>query len=83
MLDVLLDDWLVNIDLVQDECYFNVQLVQKGVVLEVCCEWRIELVCEGFRYGDLMCWGCGKLFEVVFEGVYILGMGYYDVIGDG
>ena len=83
MPDASLDDWLANIDPVQDERYSNVQSAQKGAVLEVRRERRIELACEGFRYGDLMRWGCGKLFEAAHEGAYIPGMGYYDVTGDG
>ena len=83
MPDASLDDWLANIDPVQDERYSNVQSAQKGAVLEVRRERRIELACEGFRYGDLMRWGCGKLFEAAPEGAYIPGMGYYDVTGDG
>lgn len=79
MPDVSLDDWLANIDPVQDERYSNVQSAQKGAVLEVRRERRIELACEGFRYGDLMRWGCGKLFEAAPEGALYSGDGYYDV----
>lgn len=78
-----LTEWTANIDPVQDQRYPNVSSTQKGAVLEVRRERRIELACEGFRYDDLIRWGCGKLFEAVPEGAYIPGMGYYDVTGDG
>lgn len=78
-----LADWLANIDPVQDTRYPNVSSTQKGAVLEIRRERRIELACEGFRYNDLMRWGCGKLMEKAPEGAYIPGMGMYDITGDG
>lgn len=75
-------DWLSNIDPVQSNRYSNVTSSQKGAVYEVRRERRIELACEGFRYGDLRRWGCGKLLANVPEGVY-LEPGYLDVTGDG
>lgn len=78
----LLSDWLSNIDPVQAERYPNVSSSQKGAVYEVRRERRIELACEGFRYGDLRRWGCGKLLGNVPEGCYI-ELGYLDVTGDG
>lgn len=78
-----LADWLANIDPVQAKRYSNVQSSQKGAVLEIRRERRIELACEGFRYGDLMRWACGELFEDAPVGAYIPGMGYYDITGDG
>lgn len=83
MPEVSLADWLANLDPVQAERYPNVQSSQKGAVLEVRRERRIELACEGFRQGDLMRWGCGKMFEAAPVGAYIPGMGYYDITGDG
>lgn len=83
MPEASLADWLANTDPVQDERYSNVNSSQKGAVLEVRRERRIELACEGFRYDDLMRWGCGKLFEAAPEGTYISGMGYHDITGDG
>lgn len=78
-----LDNWLTEIDPVQDTRYPNVKSSQKGAVLEIRRERRIELACEGFRYDDLIRWECGKLFAAVPEGSYIPGMGYYDLTGDG
>ena len=77
-----LADWLSNIDPVQANRYSNVASSQKGAVYEIRRERRIELACEGFRYGDLRRWGCGKLLANVPEGVY-LEPGYLDVTGDG
>lgn len=78
-----LAEWLANVDPVQDARYSNVSSSQKGAVLEVRRERRIELVAEGFRYDDLMRWGMGKLFAELNQGAYIPGPGYYDVTGDG
>lgn len=77
-----LSDWLNNIDPVQVNRYPNVSSSQKGAVYEIRRERRVELACEGFRYGDLRRWGCGKLLENVPEGAY-LEPGYLDVTGDG
>lgn len=79
---VSLTDWLSDIDPVQANRYSNVSSSQKGAVYEIRRERRIELACEGFRYGDLRRWGCGKLLANVPEGVY-LEPGYLDVTGDG
>lgn len=78
-----LSDWLSNIDPVQAERYSNVNSTQRGAVFEIRRERRIELVCEGFRYDDLMRWGCGKLLEKAPEGMYIGQLGYIDLTGDG
>lgn len=78
-----LAEWNANPDQVQAARYPNVTSSQKNAILEIRRERRIELACEGFRYGDLKRWACGKLMEKAPEGVYIPGMGYYDVNGDG
>lgn len=78
-----LSEWNANIDPVQEQRYSNVNSVQKAAVLEIRRERRIELACEGFRYNDLMRWGCGKLMEKVPEGSYIDKFGYHDITGDG
>lgn len=78
-----LSEWLNNIDPVQANRYKNVSSAQKGAVLEIRRERRIELACEGFRFGDLMRWGLGKLLEKAPEGCYIKQLGYQDITGDG
>lgn len=78
-----LSEWNGKIDPVQAARYSNVSSSQKGAILEIRRERRIELACEGFRYTDLMRWGCGKLLEKAPEGMYIDKLGYIDVTGDG
>ena len=78
-----LSKWLSEIDPVQDTRYPNVSSTQKGAVLEVRRERRVELACEGLRYNDLMRWGCGKAMEATPEGMYVPGPGMYDYTGDG
>jgi len=78
-----LTDWMANVDPVQANRYPNVTSAQKGAILEVRRERRIELACEGFRYDDLMRWGAGKLMEKAPEGMYIDKLGYLDLTGDG
>lgn len=77
-----LTDWMANVDPIQANRYPNVTSAQKGAVLEVRRERRIELACEGFRYADLMRWGAGKLMEKAPEGMYIGKLGYIDLTGD-
>lgn len=81
--DASLAAWLATIDPVQEQHYPNVKSSQKGAVLEIRRERRVELACEGFRYDDLMRWACGKLLEKAPEGSYIPGLGYQDLTGDG
>lgn len=83
MPDASLSEWLTNIDPVQANRYNNVESQQKGAVLEIRRERRIELACEGFRYDDLMRWCLGQLFAKNLDGIYIPGPGMYDVTGDG
>lgn len=78
-----LSSWLSKIDPVLANRYPNVTSSQKGAILEIRRERRIELACEGFRYKDLMRWKCGKLLEKAPEGMYIDKLGYIDVTGDG
>lgn len=83
MPDVDLNDWAAQIDPVQAERYSNVRSDQEGAVYEIRRERRIELACEGVRYGDLMRWALGNLLENTPEGIYIKGPGLYDITGDG
>lgn len=63
--------------------YPNVTGPNQAVILEIRRERRVELACEGFRYDDLMRWKAGKLLEGPSEGIYVSGLGAYDVTGDG
>ncbi len=55
----------------------------KGVILEIRRERSIELVCEGFRWPDLMRWREGQRMTHEFTGAYFSGPGSYDLDGDG
>lgn len=63
--------------------YNNVTGSNKGVILEIRRERRIELVMEGFRYNDLMRWKEGHLLTDQFKGAYFPGAGSYDLDRDG
>lgn len=61
--------------------YPNIQAPDKGASLEIRRERRIELACEGFRYGDVMRWKLGQLFAQPGQGMYIAGLGLLDMSG--
>lgn len=60
------DPYLSN----EETGYPNVTGTNKGVILEIRRERTIELLCEGFRYYDLIRWKAGKVFEKQFKGMY-------------
>lgn len=78
-----LSEWESCIDPVLLEKYPNVQSSQKGAVLEIRRERRVELVAEGFRTKDLMRWSLGSYFEKMQEGLYFSQLGLYDLNADG
>jgi hypothetical protein len=55
----------------------------RGVILEIRRERRIELFNEGFRWDDLMRWKEGKKMEKPILGIYFPRLGAYDFTGDG
>jgi hypothetical protein len=55
----------------------------KGVILEIRRERRIELFAEGFRWNDLMRWREGKKVELPMVGIYFPDVGAYDFNNDG
>lgn len=63
--------------------YKNVTGANKGVILEIRRERRIELVMENFRWNDLMRWKEGQLITQPFKGMYFPGPGKYDLDADG
>ena len=65
------------------EQYKGVIGVNKGAILEIRRERRIELVMESFRWDDLMRWKEGKILERQFKGMYFPSTGRYDLDGDG
>lgn len=70
-------------DAVLSALYPNVTGSQKGIILEIRRERRIELVMEGFRWDDLVRWKAGKLLEPHFVGMYFPSLGEFDLNGDG
>lgn len=70
-------------DAILEKEYSNVDGANKGVILEIRRERRIELALEGFRYDDLMRWKLGDLLQPHFSGVYFSGLGEFDLDGDG
>lgn len=63
--------------------YKQVNGANKGVILEIRRERRIELVMEGFRWNDLMRWKEGHLITMPFRGMYFPGTGSFDLDQDG
>lgn len=63
--------------------YPRVNGANKGVILEIRRERRIELFNEGQRWDDLMRWKEGKKLEHPIVGLYFPGVGSYDFTGDG
>jgi hypothetical protein len=72
-----------NPDLVQAAKYPDVSGADKGVILEVRRERRVEFALEGYRFDDLMRWHAGKLLENIPVGMYFPAFGQYDMTGDG
>lgn len=72
-----------NPDAVLAAEYSNVSGANKGAILEIRRERRVELVLEGFRWDDLMRWKMGKLLESHFTGMYFPSLGEFDLDGDG
>ena len=63
--------------------YPTVTGTNKGVLLEIRRERRIELALEGFRWDDLVRWKAGKLLEPHFTGMYFPSLGEFDLDNDG
>lgn len=72
-----------NADPVLAAKYPDVSGANKGVILEIRREKRVEFAAEGYRFDDLMRWHAGKLLESIPEGMYFPGLGKYDLTGDG
>ncbi|WP_407429799.1 RagB/SusD family nutrient uptake outer membrane protein [Arcticibacter sp.] len=64
--------------------YVNVDKgANKGIILEIRRERRIELFNEGQRWDDLMRWKAGQKLTQPMVGVYFSGLGAHDFTGDG
>lgn len=78
------DDANANPDAYLEAEYKNVTTGgQKGAILEIRRERRVELVKEGHRYRDLLRWKEGARLEKPFNGMYFSGAGEYDLNKDG
>lgn len=72
-----------NPDSYIEKQYPHVSGPNKGVILEIRRERRIELVMENFRWDDMMRWKEGATFVEQFKGMYFPGLGSFDLDGDG
>lgn len=63
----------------QDSVLWQMNPANKGLLLEIRRERRIELVMESFRWNDLMRWKEGHLMRDMFRGMYFPGPGSYDL----
>ena len=70
-------------DAIMAAMYPTVTGTNKGVLLEIRRERRIELALEGFRWDDLVRWKAGKLLEPHFTGMYFPSLGEFDLDNDG
>ncbi|MDR2041122.1 MAG: RagB/SusD family nutrient uptake outer membrane protein [Tannerella sp.] len=72
-----------RIDPVLEKQYPYVTGANKGVLLELRRERRVELACEGLRGWDLNRWYAGKRMGEHQQGIYVPGFGAYDITDDG
>src|SRR5699024_6780211 len=73
-----------NPDPYLENMYPNVeQGANKGIILEIRRERRIEMFNEGLRWDDLMRWKEGKKIEQPMIGIYFSDLGAHDFNGDG
>lgn len=63
--------------------YKNVSGTNKGLILEIRRERRIEMVMESLRWNDLMRWKEGHLLAQPFLGMYFPGPGEYNLDNNG
>ena len=74
-------------DPVMEKYYPNAKGAQKAAILEIRRERTVELCFEGFRQWDLLRWKEGKWLTPAstkgFQGIYLPGLGEYDLDKDG
>jgi hypothetical protein len=63
--------------------YPNINGGNRGVLLEIRRERRVELACEDKRLDDLFRWKSGALLGQASKGIYTPAFGAMDVTGDG
>ncbi len=72
-----------DVDTYMADQYPGVTGANKGVILEIRRERRIELVMESHRWNDLMRWKSGQSVVRPFKGMYFPGVGQYDLDRNG
>ena len=76
-----------TVDPVMEKYYPNAKGAQKAAILEIRRERTVELCFEGFRQWDLLRWKEGKWLTPAstkgFQGIYLPGLGEYDLDKDG
>ena len=72
-----------NPDSYQAAFYKEVSDLNRGVILEIRRERRIELVMESYRWDDIIRWKAGETLTEQFKGMYFPGPGSYDLNQDG
>jgi len=72
-----------NPDPYQSEMNTQLKGDNKGVILEIRRERRIELVMESFRWDDIIRWKEGSILTKQFKGMYFPGLGSFDLDKDG
>lgn len=81
-LDII--DANTNPDPYQAAMYNNISSTNKGLLIEIRRERRIELVMENdLRWEDLMRWKEGHLMAIPFRGAYFPAAGLYDLDKNG
>lgn len=63
--------------------YPNVNGNNKGAILEIRRERRIELYMEDFRWDDIVRWKAGETLTQYIRGMFFPSAGEYDLTGDG
>ncbi|PKA98791.1 putative outer membrane starch-binding protein [Flavobacteriaceae bacterium MAR_2009_75] len=66
-----------------EEQYATVSGANKGVILEIRRERRIELYMENHRWNDIVRWKAGQTLTQPLRGLYFPGAGEYDMDSDG
>ena len=82
MPNLILSEANANPDPFLADQYKQVSGSNKGVILEIRRERRIELVMESFRWDDIVRWKEGQLLTRQFKGMYFPGTGQYDLDGN-
>ncbi|MDF0717131.1 RagB/SusD family nutrient uptake outer membrane protein [Muricauda sp. 334s03] len=72
-----------NPDSYQEMFYPNVSGNNKGLLLEIRRERRVELYMEGHRWNDVRRWKAGQSITLPLRGIYLPGPGEYDLDGNG